>query len=98
MMTFINSDPPPQLEKALSAIEMVFVGIVTFAQPQQEVQLQYTPSEGITSIIMESEMIIMLGNTIINNNVNHNNHNSEINSRIFSHIYVKIHFNGSEEK
>ena len=45
MMTFLNRVPPPQKEKAKSAMEVAVVGMVTFAQPIQEeqaVQLQYT--------------------------------------------------------
>ena len=33
----------PQLSKAVAAMEVVVVGMVTFAQPQQEVQGQYIP-------------------------------------------------------
>ena len=43
-MTWFNWYPPPQLENALSAMEVVVVGMVTFAQPQQEEQLQYAPT------------------------------------------------------
>ena len=50
-MTVINWDPPPQLLKALSAMDVVVVvGMVTFAQPQQEEQLQYAPTTDKTSI------------------------------------------------
>jgi hypothetical protein len=45
MMTFLNWIPPPQDSKALIAMEVAVVGMVTFAQPVQEeqaVQLQYT--------------------------------------------------------
>ena len=49
MMTFLNWVPrvlevPPQLRKASAAMEVVVVAMVTFAQPQQTEQLQYTPS------------------------------------------------------
>ena len=43
MMTFLNW-VPPQDWKALAAMEVVVVVMVTFAQPQQAEQLQYTPS------------------------------------------------------
>jgi len=47
MMTFFNwvppiVDVPPQYWKALAAMEVSVAGMVTFAQPQQEEQLQYT--------------------------------------------------------
>ena len=45
MMTFLNCNPPPQEEKALAAMEVSVVGMVTAAQPLQEEQaeqLQYT--------------------------------------------------------
>ena len=46
MMTFFNwvppeVDVPPQYWKALAAMEVLLAGMVTFAQPQQEEQLQY---------------------------------------------------------
>ena len=49
MMTFFNWVPPagkvpPQYWKALAAMEVVPTGTVTFAQLQQDEQLQYTPS------------------------------------------------------
>jgi hypothetical protein len=49
MMTFLNWVPPveavpPQYWKALAAMEVVPTGTVTFAQLQQDEQLQYTPS------------------------------------------------------
>jgi hypothetical protein len=44
MVTEISWVPPPQLEKALSAMEVVVVGMVIFAQPQQEEQVQYAPT------------------------------------------------------
>jgi hypothetical protein len=46
MMTFLNWVPPPQVSNAEIAMEVVVVGMVTFAQPavqeEQAVQLQYT--------------------------------------------------------
>ena len=44
MITWISWFPPPQDWKAYDAIEVVVVGMVTFAQPQQEAQLQYDPT------------------------------------------------------
>jgi hypothetical protein len=49
MITFINWVPPedtvpPQYWKALAFMEVLVMGMVTFAQPQQAEQLQYTPS------------------------------------------------------
>jgi hypothetical protein len=41
MVTEINWVPPPQLEKALDAMEVVVVGMVTAATPQQE---EHTPA------------------------------------------------------
>ena len=41
MVTVINWVPPPQSKKALDAMEVVVVGMVTAATPQQE---EHTPA------------------------------------------------------
>ena len=43
MIRFINSYPSPQLLKEEGSMVVMVVGIVTFAQPQQEVQVQFPP-------------------------------------------------------
>jgi hypothetical protein len=43
MVTVINWVPPPQLKKASDPMEVVVVGMVTIAQPQQE---EHTPATG----------------------------------------------------
>ena len=44
MVTEINWVPPPHSKKAKDAMEVVVVGIITAAQPQQE---EHTPTAGM---------------------------------------------------
>ena len=44
MMTFLNWVPPPQEEKALAAMEVAVVGMVTSSQSQQA---EHTPATSI---------------------------------------------------